>query len=912
MSSFIDNNGYLFNGQKPYVFYFDEGQSVNIYYSKTILYIADTPVITISISPDSIFKLVDMDVLSSSTPVDINNFEFLDINSPGVLADSLVLDDPEIIDGRNVFYFNIITKSEEAGEYIDEFIIDDGGNITRYNIGADFYSENEILRSNLANFGIEIPQSIQKAIYDENVHEDLMDNITMNRKWKELLLEYWTIFACKGNYNSLLSSLKWFEYGDLVKIQSYWKRNDNAKTIYREDEIGNNLDDVLRQQLEVLVKTSLIGLYCSRQHIVPGEYDDEGMPILNNVTFKHSIDDMMLKMTLLGNFYATYFSPIHLTTIHSTLENLVNTNSIKIASGSGVQRRDHVDFLGTFSCRTSGDFYIHPCKAYVYDNTIFGRNDYTVIDPVTGERHYEGELLGVDTEERLIEDDTNIDEFLSVVAHYTLNIGAIVDFNVKIDDFVLSTDIIETATISWKTSSGDTYNYSNRYVIYPENNEYDFHFQLLFQKADIYEIFITFTNTRGVQYSKKFVLNIRDDIRNVVDIFKVKRYDPKIFENINVFITEEDSYNIPIIESDNDISDLLNPRHINDFMFDNLQRTIDYYKQSLIFNYSNHNNLEEIGVNHTLMIPLFDNTDIHINTPAQQFTPDFVISSSTYLPNDLDVLVDDLEERFPQYWWFIKTNVNLLTGHYIDYEDLNSGDGTYNVLVGIRRYYSLENTNNVIFERTYKYKQDSYRVVITAGIIKNNITIYRNGVVQKSYFKNKSKHYDVELYDTLGNIIHVLHITPKPCVLGKEFQYGTPWDRVFIRRNYTRTRIIDEDRFYPILHYIEPLKENSISTKELCVAIPKFSISRNIDIRSWEFINVSNGRKYSSDHVQQPYITSKHLLTPGTYSIQVNYSMDETLQKYARNYAFIITKDNIYTEFPDPQFEYNNTPDVLS
>ena len=161
MSSFIDNNGYLFNGQKPYVFYFDEGQSVNIYYSKTILYIADTPVITISISPDSIFKLVDMDALSSSTPVDINNFEFLDINCPGVLTDSLVLDDPEIIDGRNVFYFNIITKSEEAGEYIDEFIIDDGGNITRYNIGADFYSENEILRSNLANFGIEIPQSIQ-------------------------------------------------------------------------------------------------------------------------------------------------------------------------------------------------------------------------------------------------------------------------------------------------------------------------------------------------------------------------------------------------------------------------------------------------------------------------------------------------------------------------------------------------------------------------------------------------------------------------------------------------------------------------------------------------------------------------------------------------------------------------------
>ena len=50
-------------------------------------------------------------------------------------------------------------------------------------IGADFYGEYEQVYINLSNFGVEIPDYVQKAIYDSNVHEDYKDNILFDNKF---------------------------------------------------------------------------------------------------------------------------------------------------------------------------------------------------------------------------------------------------------------------------------------------------------------------------------------------------------------------------------------------------------------------------------------------------------------------------------------------------------------------------------------------------------------------------------------------------------------------------------------------------------------------------------------------------------------------------------------------------------
>ena len=116
--------------------------------------------------------------------------------------------------------FYILGRSEDPGEYVGNFWIND----VEYRISADFYVENEILKENLRNFESKLPESIQKAIYENNVHEELNDNILINRKNKELLMNYMSIMGNKGSYDSILNSINWFEWGDLLRLEEFWKR----------------------------------------------------------------------------------------------------------------------------------------------------------------------------------------------------------------------------------------------------------------------------------------------------------------------------------------------------------------------------------------------------------------------------------------------------------------------------------------------------------------------------------------------------------------------------------------------------------------------------------------------------------------------------------------------------------------
>ena len=97
-----------------------------------------------------------------------------------------------------------MASSPVAEEYIDSFWIGD----EEFLVGADFYQENESLRINASNMGMNIPPQIQGAVYDSNVHEEKHDNILINRKFKELVSNYWDLIANRGSYKSLINTLK--------------------------------------------------------------------------------------------------------------------------------------------------------------------------------------------------------------------------------------------------------------------------------------------------------------------------------------------------------------------------------------------------------------------------------------------------------------------------------------------------------------------------------------------------------------------------------------------------------------------------------------------------------------------------------------------------------------------------------
>ena len=457
MIEFVDlKTGKLFHidSGAPYTFWFENGQSTNLNYVRKICFIADKARIRVELD-SPVFTILKLDqnipIFNKQESEVINAKRYLDIEK--LKATRYDMTGWKYTPGNAtkpvfVYMLYILGSSKDAGEIRDNFTID--GNV--YEVGADFYSSNEILKSNLENFDINIPESIQKAIYEVNVHEESNDNITLNRKYKELLMNYWDIVANKGSYNSLLNSLAWFEWGDLVRIEEVWKRHHRNNEIdFFHTELNRQLDDEFEAQLTNNAKTTYIGLYMALSKLTQDkdgnwEYQDtigggapitgrntatavhntlqsdrdamaslgwipasvqinpqvgehefdsasiterisqpsgdnrdvmvynEPMPNLELVTTKWNLLELCLKMTLLGNFFSTYFMPIHMDLVHSTVEHWVFAVAYKYLHTTGIERIDTINRGSSFKLVWDTSAKIRHINNHIYSHTLFKGN----------------------------------------------------------------------------------------------------------------------------------------------------------------------------------------------------------------------------------------------------------------------------------------------------------------------------------------------------------------------------------------------------------------------------------------------------------------------------------------------------------------------------------------------------------
>lgn len=255
------------------------------------------------------------------------------------------------------------------------------------------------------------------------------------------MIEQIDILANKGSYNSLINSLNWFEYGDLIKIQEYWKNKDS---VYYRSELTSIIKDSLQDLLQTHTKTTYIGLYLALNKIKVDEFGNviyakpenhkytvngidlysarlnkglykenpkqnrklqintgnvqiedfkdgelnnkyegsnwkrlyqglipEPIPQLEYISSLFGKEELSLKMALLGNFYATYFMPIHLDLIHSTIENIVFTDTIKLSTFNNYTRIDLVNNTQSFNISLDNK------EVYYLNNITVSANDYT-------------------------------------------------------------------------------------------------------------------------------------------------------------------------------------------------------------------------------------------------------------------------------------------------------------------------------------------------------------------------------------------------------------------------------------------------------------------------------------------------------------------------------------------------------
>ncbi len=524
MVKFVDlEKGLVYDGYKPYIFWINNGLSTDLIYTKSIGVLSDKSSINISIPSNPIFKLINIDVLLK----DINNFkasECYECKSIG-----------EGVNGKYLHIIYISACSNECGEFHESLYIDG----EEFELGADFYTENESMYINLSNFGVEIPDSIQKAIYETNIQEDKKDNILLNRKFKELMSNYWDMLANRGSYKSLMNSLKWFEWGDIVRINEVWKQYTAGTVELSTETLTATLNDLYRDKLINFTKTTYVALYAAMQEVMKenGEilYDNEMNPRLKNIVALWSREEMSLKMSLLGNFYKNFFMPIHLDLLHSTIEDIVFPNNEKILKGSIIDRTDQIFNFEYVSSNVDNteNFFLGNVRTQVGPDTIFG------VQWKEGEDYKDVFTIGVEDTTKgqyaqIMYTDNNIKTFGSQL--YT-GVGVVIPVEITIpmhkNDFIKKTTISIGINDKWNTKIFPT-------IFNEVDGKCNIKFNLLCKVDGEWEVRFSFLSGDSKTYIKNLKFNIIDPSTTKLNVYRIlHKFKPKLEDLMEPDTTNE-------------------------------------------------------------------------------------------------------------------------------------------------------------------------------------------------------------------------------------------------------------------------------------------------------------------------------------------------------------------------------------
>lgn len=572
MIKFLDlNTGYSFDGvwennqSKGYVFWFPDEQSTNIIYSNQICILSDSnEALTLSLNYNAVFGFPKPDITPEVISEKDDNF----IEKHCVFTYTIDKETwgEKINDKYYAHAFNVLGHSKEEGEYILNIHIND----TQYiKVGADFYDEYEPVYINLSNMGVEIPETIQKAIYDANVYEDYKDNILINRKFKELISNYWDIIANRGSYKSLQNSLKWFEWGDNLIIKEILCHENGNRLYFNDKDIATIFEDNDIKNFENHIKTTYISLYCSLfdelqtvdavfnnyddynnnhnsiaindvvklinstdnypagfyrvidnkrlQYLSGTQYDSEYNPKLVTTIQRWTCEELQLKMALLAQFFGTFFLPIHMSILHAVVENSVFTNTVKAITGSILKRTDMFGDFEYVDCNIVNDshFKMGNVNVQVSDNTVYS-NGITYIDNKEIETGFGVDKFGIIG----LVDDSSIENFAK---YYYSGPGLIIPIELIINN-QLDKDFIKNTIvdIDFNTNSTRVFLYDK---INCKNNKFTIKFNYLIKSAGSYALRFTFItgSSKTITKTIKFIVDDADNLN--INIYKVNCKD---------------------------------------------------------------------------------------------------------------------------------------------------------------------------------------------------------------------------------------------------------------------------------------------------------------------------------------------------------------------------------------------------
>lgn len=377
--------------------------SVGNYYVKPIRFIVDdTDDIIVELKDSDHFYLLSSTMIQNKIENNKNIFDEISISTDNMVTrlskEDLCIVDCDVDKYRNVNIatFYVVTTSQEVGSWLTNILIKNGKTWCPITVGGEFYMESSELIVNGQNMGVWIPKDILNSLYGVDVLSNAPDEMILNDKLKELLLNYMHIKGECGNYESAKDSLEWFGYGKHMNIRQLLQTDNQFLTQFVQDNFDVDSDNLWNWKKFRRASAYSIWIDINRYQDEDEEYkyDDElvgeGKPLVENLFDKYvyetydeedikfwkpyydwKLDDMYLKMAMVEYYWKKYFLPISFSLSSSSMKQHCFMNDIKYIVKPSISVSETPIWIGdtnTFVKFSDEDIYLYDQKVYFDKN----------------------------------------------------------------------------------------------------------------------------------------------------------------------------------------------------------------------------------------------------------------------------------------------------------------------------------------------------------------------------------------------------------------------------------------------------------------------------------------------------------------------------------------------------------------
>jgi len=197
---------------------------------------------------------------------------------------------------------DVAINSMTSGAFIDVITLtDELGTIIEIELYGEIVGEDERLPILLSNMGEAIRAADEFIFRSSDINEDSPNYKLLNEKRKEFLIELHNIKPYLSAYRGIVNIIKFFGYFDLT-LKEYWydphtkDYNFEDVRLYETEKMDDPNNNMHKYQ-----KTSLFGLFYDINSVVPGEFDDLGLPVVAD-NFAYSNEEVLIKLFGLRNY----------------------------------------------------------------------------------------------------------------------------------------------------------------------------------------------------------------------------------------------------------------------------------------------------------------------------------------------------------------------------------------------------------------------------------------------------------------------------------------------------------------------------------------------------------------------------------------------------------------------------------